>query len=136
MKIAAKICAALLAAAPFAGFCAPSQTVNAFKNVAALIKTGNIEQLVKQMEPQVELLLLNVDKTCNQEQAHALLTDFVQKNLIINFSMIHVGGKEERCFGIGLLSTESGKFRVTVFIRVDSKTGAYTIQQLKVENEN
>jgi hypothetical protein len=136
MKIVAKICTLLLAVALFTNASGTSQAVDAFKHIATLMKNGNVEKLAQQMDLKVELQLLEVEQRCSPEQVHLLLTDFTQKNPITNFSMIHVGAKDERSFGIGLLSTEKGKLRVLVVIRVDNQTGAYTIQQLTIENEN
>jgi hypothetical protein len=111
----------------------PSVVVDIFQEVSANIRTANVSKLAERFDGRVELLLLNTEKTYPATQAAALTTDFFEQNKPTSYSTLHVGGKDNKHYGIGLLTTPNGRFRITIFLQVNGKD--YTIQQLRIEND-
>jgi len=111
----------------------PSEVVDIFQEVSSSIRTANVGKLSERFDSKVELLLLNTEKTYPAAQATALVKEFFEQNKPTSYSTLHVGGKDSRHYGIGLLTTPNGRFRITVFLQVSGKD--YTIQQLRIEND-
>jgi len=111
----------------------PGVVVNIFNEVSANIKAADAEKLAERFDGKVELQLLNVEKSCSAAQAATLIKEFFAQNKPVSYSTIHVGGKENRHYSIGLLITPNGRFRITIFLQVNGKD--YAIQQLRIEND-
>ena len=111
----------------------PSVVVDIFKEVSANIKAADVEKLAERFDKSVELQLPAAEKSCPAAQAAALIKEFFEQNKPVSYSTIHVGGKDSKHYGIGLLITPGGRFRTTVFLQVSEKS--YAIQQLRIEND-
>ena len=111
----------------------PNVVVDIFQEVSANIRTANVSKLAERFDNRVELLLLNTEKAYPAAQAIGLIKDFFEQNKPTSHSTLHVGGKDNKHYGIGLLTTSNGRFRTTIFLQVNGKD--YTIQQLRIEND-
>ena len=111
----------------------PSVVVDIFKEVSANIKAADVEKLAERFDKNVELKLPAAEKSCPAAQAATLIKEFFEQNKPVSYSTIHVGGKDSKHYGIGLLITPGGRFRTTVFLQVSEKS--YAIQQLRIEND-
>ena len=111
----------------------PSVVVDIFKEVSANIKAADVEKLAERFDKNVELQLPAAEKSCPATQAATLIKEFFEQNKPVSYSTIHVGGKDNKHYGIGLLITPNGRFRTTIFLQVSGKN--YAIQQLRIEND-
>lgn len=111
----------------------PSVVVDIFQEVSTSIKTANIDKLVEHFDGSVELLLPTAEKSCPAAQAAILIKEFFEQNEPTSYATLHVGGKDNKHYGIGLLTTPNGRFRTTIFLQVNGKD--YIIQQLRIEND-
>ncbi len=138
MKISANIKLFFVALALAFGYNAtaanPNVVVSIFQEISANIKTANIEKLTEHFDSSVEMLLPDVEKTYPAAQASELLKKFFDGHKPNSYSTLHVGGKNDKHYGIGLLVTANGRFRTTIFLQVNGKD--YTIQQLRIENDD
>jgi len=111
----------------------PSVVVDILQEVSSNIRTANVGKLAERFDDKMELQLLAAEKMYPAAQAAALVKEFFEQNKPTSYSTLHVGGKDNKHYGIGLLTTSGGRFRVTVFLQVSGKD--YTIQQLRIEND-
>ena len=111
----------------------PQVVVDVFKEVSANVKAADIEKLAARFDSSVELLLPGVEKTCTARQAAVLLQEFFVRYKPTDFAALHVGGKSDKHYGIGLLTTPGGRFRTTIFLQL--KGSSYIIQQLRIEHD-
>ncbi|MDR0418758.1 MAG: DUF4783 domain-containing protein [Prevotellaceae bacterium] len=108
-----------------------------FNEVESFIRNNNLEQLCQKLGDRVDLLINNEEKTLSKDQAKQLLVQFGKDNKISDFKMLHIGGKNMNHYGIGLLRTSNGNYRITLFLNIEnSKTKKYAIQQLRVERDD
>lgn len=141
MKRFAQILSALLfATILFAPSHVLSNSLNVstvFNEVESFVRNNDLEQLCQRLGNRVDLLINDEEKNLSKDQARQLLMQFGESNKISDFKMLHIGGKNTNYYGIGLLRTSNGNYRITFFLNIeDSKTKKYTIQQLRVERDD
>ncbi len=112
----------------------PGVVVEIFQEISAGIKAADVEKLAARFDAELELLLPSVEKNCTASQGAVLLREFFNQHKPTAYSTLHVGGKNNRHYGIGLLATANGRFRTTIFLQISGKE--YTIQQIRIENDN
>lgn len=112
----------------------PHTATDIFQEIASYIKAADAEKLAECFGSHVDLLLPDVDKTCPKSQAAALLKEFFAQHKPDSYATLHVGGKNDKHYGIGLLTTPDGRFRTTIFLQANETS--YTIQQLRIENDD
>lgn len=101
----------------------PAEIITAFDN-------GNVGQLTKYLNSNVELVIETKNDVFSKQQASSIIADFFRKNKVINFQLLHKGNKDAASFAIGILKTSTGNFRVYVLTRKNE------IQQLRIEPSN
>jgi len=109
---------------------AQSQTMT--PDVAAGLKTGNVNLINKYLAKSVDISILNTSKTCSSTEASAELSKFFQANAAKDFAAIHNGERTGSSYVIGKLTTSTGDFRVTYYAK-KIETGDYRINQIKIE---
>jgi hypothetical protein len=129
------IAAALLLAQNSAAAVNPNHVTDVFKEISACLKSGDVDKLASRFAATVELRILATGRTCSTDQANILVKEFFSQHKPLNFAMLHVGSKTNKHYGIGLLTTDNGRFRVTVFLLISSRD-SYTIQQLSIDHED
>lgn len=113
----------------------PHSVTDIFKEISAHLKSGDAGKLTAHFAATVELRILAAGKTYPAKQANAAVEEFFSQHRPVNFAMLHIGSKNSRHYGIGLLTTANGRFRVTVFLSTGERD-AYTIQQLCIDHED
>ncbi|MDR1417437.1 MAG: DUF4783 domain-containing protein [Prevotellaceae bacterium] len=113
----------------------PNNVVEIFKEVSGSLKSGDTSKLTTHFVSSVDLRILATEKTCTAQQAAAAVKEFFSQHKPVNFTMLHVGSKANKHYGIGMLSTNGGRFRVTIFLLI-TEPHRYNIQQLCIDYED
>ncbi len=105
-----------------------------FDKIASAIEKGDAADLASHFDKNVELTLPDNEGIFSKTQAEQLMKDFFIKYKPDSFKLMHKGGSEKTAmYGIGVLMTGKGKFRLYIFVK--KVNGKYLIQQLKVSND-
>jgi hypothetical protein len=138
MKMAAKIrflfLAAALALTSTAGTANDSRATEVFAHVAAMLKAGEADSLGARLASTVDLQLPELEIRCSNKDATRHIQTFFARSKPSGFALQHVGGRAERHYCVGLLSTGAGRFRTTVFVNIQAER--YTILLLRIEHED
>lgn len=113
------------------GFSQQVSSDSFIETITNIFKTGNSSELGKHLNPTVELELLEEENIFSKAQAELLMKDFFTKNKPSSFKVNHQGNKGNTSFAIGTLVTQSGSFRVSVFMKTDKDK--LLIHQIRVE---
>lgn len=110
--------------------------VDILNDIAATIKSGNVKEISKFFDSNIEITLLDEEGTYSKAQAEQILIDFFGKNTPKSFELMHTGGssKENSKFGIGILTTTKGVTYRTYFL-VREINGKQLIQELRFEED-
>ncbi|MDY0253193.1 MAG: DUF4783 domain-containing protein [Tenuifilaceae bacterium] len=115
----------------FSGF-APQESTDSFLEIITKVfAEGNSSELAKHLNPTVELELLEEENIYSKLQAELLLKDFFTRNKPTSFRVNHQGNKGNTSFAIGTLVTQSGSYRVSVFMKTDKSK--LLIHQIRIE---
>jgi hypothetical protein len=98
------------------------------------LKTGNSVELSKYFNTSIELAIPGKEDIYSSKQAELIIKDFFTKHVPSAFVVLHKGGKEGSQYAIGNLTTSTGKFRVTLLIKL--RENKPYIHQLRFEEEN
>lgn len=101
----------------------------------AHFKSGNSAEIAKNFATSVEMVLIDEEDVYSKAQAEQILRNFFIKNPPSSYVKVHsVGNTNVKYrFGVIVLTTKSGKFRVsTLMNRVNN---SYLISELKIETE-
>jgi len=98
------------------------------------LRTGNTAVLSGYFNTSIELAILDQEDIYSKQQAELIMKDFFAKHVPSSFVILHKGGKEGSQYAIGNLVTSSGKFRVTLWIKM-TQNKPY-IHQLRFEEGN
>ncbi len=113
------------------GFSQQVSSDSFIETITNIFKSGNSSELGKHLNPTVELELLEEENIFSKAQAELLMKDFFTKNKPTSFKVNHQGNKGNTSFAIGTLITQSGSFRVSVFMKTDNNK--LLIHQIRVE---
>jgi len=102
--------------------------------ISLALKAGSSSELMKYMNENVEMVILDKEGIYDKSQAEMILKDFFSKNPPRKFSLLHQGGKSESKYGIGDLETANDSFRVYFLLK--EKAGKPLIHQFRIEKEN
>lgn len=102
--------------------------------ISLALQAGNAKELVKFMNENVEMVILNKEGIYSKPQAEMILKDFFSKNQPEKFLLMHKGGKSETMYGIGDLTTSTQSFRIYFLLK--TKNGKSLIHQFRIEKEN
>lgn len=113
------------------GFGQQATTDSFIETITSIFKTGNSSELGKYLNPTVDLDLLNEENIFSKAQAELLIKDFFSRNKPTSFKINHQGNKGNTSFAIGTLVTQSGSYRVSVFMKTENDK--LLIHQLRIE---
>ena len=102
--------------------------------ISQALKAGSAKDLVKFMNNNVEMVILDKEGIYSKSQAEMILRDFFSKNQPKKFSLMHQGGKAESKYGIGDLTTGTQTFRIYFLLKTTN--GKSLIHQFRIEKEN
>ena len=100
--------------------------------IANAFKTGNVSTISTYFSSSIDMTIVETENVFSKAQATQILTQFFKSNKPSDFEVQHKGAsKSGDYYQIGTLSTNSGEYRVTFFLKNDEK--AVYIKRLKIE---
>ena len=104
-------------------------------NVIAAINKGDASEISNYFSERVELKVLDKEDFYSKDQAESILKDFFSKRKVKSFKENHSSkGKSSNQFVVGTMDTNSGKFRVSFFLKkIENK---FFISQFRIESAN
>lgn len=115
----------------FSGFVPQGSTDSFLESITKVFTNGNSSELGKHLNPTVELELLEEENIYSKSQAELLMKDFFTRNKPTSFRINHQGNKGNTSFAIGTLVTQTGSFRVSIFMKTDKSK--LLIHQIRIE---
>jgi hypothetical protein len=104
------------------------------EQIAAAFNSKSASAVASYFENTIEMTLLDKESNYSKSQAEAVLNSFFQNNSPTSFKLNHQGSSPDgSSFGIGILSTAKGNFKVIFYIK--SKSNQQLIQELRIEKE-
>jgi Domain of unknown function (DUF4783) len=100
-------------------------------DVAVAIRTGNASQLSGYLDNRVDISLPDRTDTYSKSQAEMIIRDFFITNRVQNFQVKHKGENGGSEFCIGILKTNNGDFRTTLFMKL--KGDRQMLQELRFQ---
>lgn len=104
-------------------------------DIVAALNKGNSAEISKFFSDRVDLKILDKEDLYSKSQAESILKDFFSKRIVKSFKESHSSSaKSANQFVVGILDTNSGRFRVSFFLK---KTATkYQISQFRIESFN
>lgn len=98
------------------------------------LETGDATMLSEHFYQTIEMELLGEENFYSKSQATLLMKNFFSSNTPKSFVVAHEGFKDATAFAIGTLKTNTGIFRVSIFIKTEK--GKSYIHQLRIEKNS
>jgi hypothetical protein len=102
-----------------------------FSDILSAIKSGKSEEVAKYFDNTVEITFPSKTSSYSKSQAALVLHEFFQNNPVKSFQVIHKSENDGSQYCIGNLSTSTGVFRTTIFIK--QKGDKQLVQELRFE---
>lgn len=99
--------------------------------VISAIKNGSASQLSKHFDNTIEITLTGKSNTFGKSQAELVLKDFFNNNIVKGFQIVHKGDNTNAQFIVGVLLTNTGDFRTTIYLK--QKGDKQLLQELRFE---
>jgi len=99
--------------------------------VISALRTGNVTELGKNMDDNIELAMPDKTDSYSKAQALIILRDFFAGNGVKSFEVKHSGDNGGSQFCIGNLETKNGSYRTTVFMK--TKDGRQVIKEIRFQ---
>ena len=87
------------------------------EDIVSALKTGSVDKMAKYFDHMVDVSVPGKSSTYSKGQAEMVLKDFFVLNRVRNFEIQHSGSNPTSNFIIGTLTTGSGNYRTTVYMR-------------------
>ncbi|WPV00336.1 DUF4783 domain-containing protein [Mucilaginibacter sp. cycad4] len=111
-----------------------ASSADAIDNVANLLKTGNTKELSRLFANNVEITIMEDENVYSQNQATVILDKFFARNKPKGIKLLHkINSGGNYHFGVYILSTDKGEFRVAITLKDAGKTA--NVVELKIEDE-
>jgi len=107
--------------------------VAGIEEVVSGLKAGNATQIAKYFDNAVEITLFDKSNSYSKSQAELVLKDFFATNTVKGFEVIHKGENGGSEYRIGNLSTRTGTYRTTIFMK--QKGDKQLLQEIRFENK-
>ena len=120
------LCISLFMVVPFV----KAQSAEIPYEIISALNEGNSGLLSSYLNSNVELVIDNKNDVFSKQQASGIISDFLRKNRVSSFQLLHKGNKDLASFAIGTLKTSNGNYRLYVLTRKNE------IQQLRIEPSN
>jgi len=102
-----------------------------FTEVVKAIKSGNSAEVSKYFDNTVEITLPEKSNSYSKSQAELVLRDFFASNGVKDFEILHKSETSGSQYCIGILQTNNGTFRTTIFMK--QKGDKELVQELRFE---
>jgi len=86
--------------------------------VIGALKAGNVSELSKFIEDNVEITLPDKSDNYSKAQAGLVLRDFFSNSGVKSFDLKHKGDGPSGQFCVGTLVTKNGNYRTNIFMKV------------------
>jgi len=86
--------------------------------VVSAIKVGDAPRISKYFDNMVEISINEKSHSYSKSQAEMVLRDFFSNKGVKTFKVAHRGNTNDSEYCVGILTTESGDFRTTIFMKV------------------
>jgi len=86
--------------------------------VIGALKAGNVSELSKFIEDNVEITLPDKSDNYSKAQAGLVLRDFFNNSGVKSFDLKHKGDGPSGQFCVGTLVTKNGNYRTNIFMKV------------------
>ncbi|MGL6267693.1 MAG: DUF4783 domain-containing protein [Chitinophagaceae bacterium] len=86
--------------------------------VVSAIKVGDAPRISKYFDNMVEISINEKSHSYSKSQAEMVLRDFFSNKGVKTFKVVHRGNSHDSEYCVGSLTTESGDFRTTIFMKV------------------
>lgn len=104
--------------------------------LAAEFRAGNAKEIGKHFASSVELIVIDQEDVYSKAQSEQILKDFFIKNSPLKSTIIHrISSNPNYRYGIISLNTKTGKFRVTITLKLIKATNAFLINELRIEQD-
>lgn len=101
-------------------------------NVISSLKSGNAQELSKYIDDNIEISLPDKSDSYSKTQAVMVLKDFFSNNGVTGFEVQFKGENGGSQFCVGKLSTRSGSYRTTVFMK--TKDGRQLVKEIRFQS--
>jgi len=99
-------------------------------------RTGNSKEIAKHFSSSVELIVIDQEDVYSKAQSEQILKDFFIKNQPSKSTIIHrISSNPNYRYGILSLNTKTGKFRVTITLKLTKATNNFLISELRIEQD-
>lgn len=123
--------AAGIIAGIFLSFNAFTQSIEVNK-ISTGLSTGNSSLISELFLSNLDLNVAGNDDVYSKAQATQILRNFFEQNSAMKFTVEHEGSsKNGDIYRIGTLTTKSGNYRVTFFLKNDG--GKFMVKELRIE---
>lgn len=103
-----------------------------FQKIIEALKEGKAKEIAKFFDNTVEITIADKNNSYSRSQAEMVLHDFFLNNHAKDFQVIHQSENEVSWYCIGNLTTTSGLFRTTIYLK--QKGNKPLIQELRFEH--
>nr|WP_067063188.1 DUF4783 domain-containing protein [Mucilaginibacter sp. L294] len=104
------------------------------EKIADLIKQGNAHELAKMFSSNVDMNILDETNVYSKAQSEMILDKFFKENKPHTVKLLHrVSSNPNYNFGVVILGTEKGKFRISYTLREINKV--MVVIELRIETE-
>ena len=101
-------------------------------DVINALRTGNAQELSKYVDDNIEISLPDKTDSYSKAQALMVLRDFFANNGVKGFEVQFKGENGGSQFCVGKLSTRSGSYRTTVFMK--TKNGKQLVKEIRFQS--
>ncbi|MEQ1798291.1 MAG: DUF4783 domain-containing protein [Lacibacter sp.] len=102
-------------------------------DIVTALKSGSADKMAKYFDNMVDVSIPGKSNTFSKGQAEMVVKDFFALNKVKNFEVQHSGSNPSSNFIIGTLTTNSGNYRTTVYMR--SRGDKQLIQGVEFEQK-
>lgn len=102
-------------------------------DIVTALKSGSADKMAKYFDNMVDVSIPGKSNTFSKGQAEMVVKDFFTLNRVKNFEVQHSGSNPSSNFIIGTLTTSSGNYRTTVYMR--SRGDKQLIQGVEFEQK-
>ncbi|MBD1384055.1 DUF4783 domain-containing protein [Mucilaginibacter rigui] len=104
------------------------------EKIADLLKQGNAHELAKMFSSNVDMNILDETNVYSKAQSEMILDKFFKENKPHTVKLLHrVSSNPNYNFGVAILSTDKGKFRISYTLREINKV--MVVIELRIETE-
>ena len=106
-------------------------SVSYSQEIVTALKNGNAAETAAFFDNSVEITIGEKSSTNNKKNGEVLLRNFFAEVGVKNFEVIHKSGSSSSQYYIGNLSTNSGVYRTTIFMK--QKGSKNLVQEIRFE---